>query len=990
MAGGEIMATVVSVTPTNNPEIDGLLGGTAWTGTVTYSFPNSPGSYAAGYGYGEADDPSFASLYAEMQYAVSYAVALIVSYTNLSVQYVGTGAADIMVAHSAVVNPTSWAYLPDPLYSEGGDAWFGTGYDFSQAALGNYYFQSALHEMGHTFGLKHSYAEMPGDAALPITYDSSEYTVMGYRSYAGADILAGLTAEDYGFAQTYMPNDILALQTTYGANYSTHSENTVYSWSPTTGQQFINGVAQLAPGGGSGGTANRIFQTVWDGNGIDTYDMSNYTTGVTINLNAGASSIASTTQLVNLGDGHFASGNIYNSYLFNNDLRSLIENAIGGAGNDTITGNAIANVLDGGGGNDTLNGGAGDDRLVGGVGVDTLTGGSGADAFVFAFGDSSAASGQHDRITDFETGGDRIDLSGIDAIIGSGGYDLFSFIATAGFNGVAGELNYFYSSALGVTTLQGDTDGDRVADFAFDLSGDIAINLTDLIGPIAPATLGAPVITSNGGGTSATLSIAENTTSLTMVAATNPEGFTVSYSIAGGADAARFQINSTTGMLTFRSMPDFEAPTDFDGNNSYFVQVRAIAGSLMDTQTIIVNVTDVAELITGNGTIYGTPSKDILQGGTGNDTLIGLGSSDFLIGDSGNDKLMGGPGAPNALQGDRGDDIYVVEAIGDSIVEFANEGIDSVHTTLASFVLPANVEVLYNMGSGTFTGIGNELPNVFLGGSGNDYLIGLGGNDTLIDGSGLNTLQGGQGDDLYAVQSTADTVFELAGEGEDQVQTFLASYTLRANVENLTFVGSGSHTGVGTSEKNVIIGGTGNDYLIGLGGNDTLIDGAGLNTLQGGTGNDLYAVQSNDDTVFEFANEGIDEVQTFLSSYTLSANVDNLVFVGAISHSGTGNSLSNRFTGGSANDIFTGAGGADTFVFRSVNRSVIDTITDFNANDADAANHDLIDLVGRGLNISSIALTSVQGGVLVGIPGGDGVFLKNVSIASLDANDFVF
>ncbi|MES2194701.1 MAG: M10 family metallopeptidase C-terminal domain-containing protein [Pseudomonadota bacterium] len=388
------MATVVSVTPTNNPEIDGLLGGTAWAGTVTYSFPSSPGSYAVGYGYGEPEDPSFTGLSAEMQFAVSYAIALIVSYTNISVQNVGTGAADIMVAHSAVVNPTSWTYLPDAAYSEGGDVWFGTDYDFSQAALANYYFQSALHELGHSFGLKHSYAELSGDVAVPTAHDSSEYTVMSYRSYAGADILAGLTAEEYGFAQTYMPNDILALQTMYGANYSTHSENTVYSWDAATGQQFINGVAQLAPGDGTGGAANRIFATVWDGNGIDTYDMSNYATGVTINLNAGASSITSTTQLVDLGDGHFASGNIYNSYLFNNDPRSLIENAIGGAGADTITGNLANNVLRGNGGNDTIDGGAGTDsavfsgsrasytvtllggtsvRVVGADGTDTLT-----------------------------------------------------------------------------------------------------------------------------------------------------------------------------------------------------------------------------------------------------------------------------------------------------------------------------------------------------------------------------------------------------------------------------------------------------------------------------------------------------------------------------------------------------------------------------------------------------------------------------------------
>ena len=86
-----------------------------------------------------------------------------------------------------------------------------------------------------------------------------------------------------------------------------------------------------------------------------------------------------------------------------------------------------------------------------------------------------------------------------DAISSTGSYDQFKFIATAAFHGAAGELNYFYNSSTGVTTLQGDTNGDGVADFAIDLSGNIAISLADLIGvystPVTVEAVGATTLT---------------------------------------------------------------------------------------------------------------------------------------------------------------------------------------------------------------------------------------------------------------------------------------------------------------------------------------------------------------------------------------------------------------------------------------------------------------------------------------------------------------
>ncbi|MEY9103882.1 serralysin [Bradyrhizobium yuanmingense] len=367
------MATAVYVSATNNAEIDGLLSGVKWSGTITYSFPDAPSDYSNPYsgGSGEPTTSGFASVPTQIQAAINYAVGLILSYTNANIQYAGTNGADLMIAQSPAANPTAYAYYPGN-YAPGGDIWFGTQYNFSLAKLGNYYFTTALHELGHAIGLKHSQeAGGPGNVAVPSAHDSSEYTVMSYRSYVGASTTGGYTNEAYGYSQTYMANDILALQTMYGADYTTQSSNTVYTWNPTTGQQFINGVGQLAPGGGVGGSANRIYETVWDGGGVDTYDLSNYTTNLSINLNPGASSVFSSVQLAYLGNGHYASGNVYNAYLYNGDARSYIDNSIGGSGNDAIIGNVVANTLNGAGGNDTITGGAGNDSINGGTGTDT-------------------------------------------------------------------------------------------------------------------------------------------------------------------------------------------------------------------------------------------------------------------------------------------------------------------------------------------------------------------------------------------------------------------------------------------------------------------------------------------------------------------------------------------------------------------------------------------------------------------------------------------
>ncbi|MFM2278119.1 MAG: hypothetical protein RLZZ444_350, partial [Pseudomonadota bacterium] len=169
---------------------------------------------------------------------------------------------------------------------------------------------------------------------------------------------------------------------------------TVYSWKPTTGNTYVNGKIGIDPGG------NRIFATIWDGGGKDTYDLSAYSSNLRIDLTPGGHSKFSNHQLSDLGydinpGAHMARGNIFNAMLYKGNLESIIENAIGGSGNDKLQGNEVGNRLKGNGGEDVFWGMGG---------YDTYAGGGGADKFVFKRG------WDHDTIADFGNGNDRIDL----------------------------------------------------------------------------------------------------------------------------------------------------------------------------------------------------------------------------------------------------------------------------------------------------------------------------------------------------------------------------------------------------------------------------------------------------------------------------------------------------------------------------------------------------------------------------------------------------
>lgn len=214
--------------------------------------------------------------------------------------------------------------------------------------------------------------------------------------------------------------------------------------------------------------------------------------------------------------------------------------------------------------------------------------------------------------------------------------------------------------------------------------------------------------------------------------------------------------------------------------------------------------------------------------GTGGATLIGNSSANIIIGGAGADRLVGAGGA-DSLQGGLGNDTYVIDNLTQTIVDTG--GIDTIETSL-SWVLQTAFENLTLTGS-ALTATGNSSVNILTGNALNNTLDGRAGADTMF---------GGAGNDTYFVDNSGDRTLEIVSGvdsgGTDTVRVSVASWTLTAGTENLTYTGSASFTGTGNSVSNTMTGGSGNDVLNGMSGNDTLVGGAGNDILNGGVGVD--------------------------------------------------------------------------------------------------------------------------------------------------------
>jgi Ca2+-binding RTX toxin-like protein len=335
------------------------------------------------------------------------------------------------------------------------------------------------------------------------------------------------------------------------------------------------------------------------------------------------------------------------------------------------------------------------------------------------------------------------------------------------------------------------------------------------------------------------------------------------------------------------------------------------------------------------------------------------------------------------MTGGTGNDLFIVDSLGDVVIEAANGGTDTIQSVFTT-TLDLTVENLVLTGNAHLNGTGNAAANKVTGNDGDNLLRGMDGNDTLSGGNGDDTLEGGigndrmlggMGNDTYVVNSRFDVIVEGNAAGLDLVYAS-ASYTMASGLETLIMQGSADLTATGNTSANTIIGnsgsnalngGAGNDALDGGAGNDTLNGGTGNDSMVGGSGNDTYYVNGSGDRISESAGAGVDTVLA-ATHWTLGAHLENLTMVSTGSYRGVGNELDNvmignrgknmlqggdgddTLNGGAGNDVLTGGAGADHFVFSGATPGN-DTITDFNAVNGGGAQGDR--LVFEGLLVGT-------------------------------------
>jgi serralysin len=676
---------------TDTQVLNQLVSGAKWTGsTITYSFPTlSSGMYT---GNGEAG--GFQAFNEAQKSPARLSMDLLDDLITPRLQEVTAGtswsSANMEMAFSNTNVGYAHAYFPTV-----GSVWFNQSFNAGANALtapvvGRHGFVTYIHELGHAFGLEHMGEYNGADSNGPSSFqDSTVYSVMSYYGPSwGSGAANGegqvawadwVGADGVRYSpQTPMLNDVMAMQSMYGADLTTRTGDTVYGFnSNVTGAKaaifnFTN-------------NKNPIL-TIYDAAGNDTLDLSGYTTASIIDLAPGAASSANSMTL-----------NIWIA------RGVVIENAKGGSGADIIRGNDAANVLTGNGGNDQMFGFGGNDILIGGAGSDTIDGGAGIDTAIFDAAWSAIAYSYNSATMTF-------------TFTGSGWTDT-------------------------IVNVENFTDSLNVSRTASQLFGaptpppPVAATTA-----VSVAALAASVAEGNGG--SAQPNVLQYSVTLAAAAsATHIVSWALAGGTATAADftsqtsgTLTFAAGEITKTITLTILGDTLIEAH---ETARIVLSNPSAGLSLGSASATATITNDDLAVSGT-TLTGTSAKNTLIGTAAADILYGLGGNDTLYGRDGNDRLDGGTGK-DKMYGELGDDIYFVDHRSDSVIEGAGGGTDLVRTTLTSQTLAANVEKLEYIGTGSFNGTGNALANEIRGGNGADVLDGRLGNDVLFGGSGADS-----------------------------------------------------------------------------------------------------------------------------------------------------------------------------------------------------------------------------------------------------------
>ncbi|HKP23450.1 MAG TPA: calcium-binding protein [Dongiaceae bacterium] len=681
----------------------------------------------------------------------------------------------------------------------------------------------------------------------------------------------------------------------------------------------------------------------------------------------------------------------------------------GGIGNDFLDGGTMNDVLKGGAGRDTLVGGAGEDTMTGGTGndfysVDDLTdqvieaAGGGidlvqatVDGYALAANAenlvllAAAVHGSGNALANFITGsaiGNSLaGLDGNDTIDGGGGADNLS--------GGKGNDTYYVDDVNDKVNEAAGQGKDTVfASADFTLGTDQEVEIITVIGGVDVEATGNNLANTINGdaGDNVLDGLGSNDTLNGNAGNDILDGGSGDDVMKGGKDSDTYHVDSSKDKI-------------IEAAGQGFDQVFSAASSF----TLSANIENALMVAGGgnltgntlNNSIDGNAAGNLLDGGGGNDDIEGHGGVDTLKGGAGHDMLDGGAG-DDKMAGGAGNDIYVLDSFSDVVTELAGGGTDLIRTALSGYFLAANVEKLELQGVADISGFGNKLANYMTGNDGKNSLFGDEGNDTLDGGTNADVLSGNKGNDTYFVDNASDIVVEIAGQGKDTVRSSVTfnfgdsleietvildsagaigsvgnnfanvitmvgtgSSTINGNDGNDTLTGGASFdTLIGGNGKDVLNGGAGadllqggenNDKLTGGDGGDDLDGGAGKDTMAGGKGDDRYTVSDVGDVVTEAANQGHDQVGSFLASYTLTANVEDLALSGSALN-GKGNALNNEVQGNNLGNKIDGAGGNDELYGWEGNDSILgglgkDYLNGYIGNDTlkGGAGNDLID-----------------------------------------------